>query len=731
MANINESIKLASGFLLKGAPVDLKMTAATIEQRNSYIEANALYKGALVYVEQDNVYYVCTGEPATGEEGQKDYSPCFKPLLGDVPTMDNVVLVTGDQSISGTKTFTAAPKINSETVTTKEYVDGQIPSVISSKVGTEIQAHNDQLDKFAALGTAGFIGRKDDGSIVNFTVEGTSGQVKVTPDNATGKVTVGLENVGTAGTYFKVTTDDQGRVTSGENPTTIEGFGITDAVTQDSSGNVTITGKLTAATAEFGAVPTVTSQGNLATETFVTNAVAGANLTFSDSGTVALSKSGSTVIANLKASGVSADTYAGLTVNENGIVTTATKLTTLSQYGITDAVNVAGGELTGLLKYNGSLSESDFDDNTLITKKYADSVALGFVFHVACETGSTSNVEGSYADGDSEPGYPGVGATFTLSANTGNTTAIGGVTLTQDMRVLLVGQTDAKQNGAYTVTTVPGEATGQVVLTRVDDFDGHPTITYNGASFLIANGNHKGSVWRLENTGNVTFGTDEINFHQVFAPNNVTAGSGISISGNVVSVKQGNTVKVIDGNLEVSSGTGNTGKVLVAGGDNTAATWQSLSLDTITGVLSVSKGGTGVATLPANQLVVGNGTNAVKAVANAEGILVGTADAAPTFGKANLTKHVEGILPAANGGTGVANTNTLTLSGGDITLTASGATNVTLPTTGVLATIAGKQTLQNKTLDAPTITGNVTGAGSDPEGAHSTLDGFVLDGGTY
>jgi len=39
-----------------------------------------------------------------------------------------------------------------------------------------------------------------------------------------------LKNTGTAGTYTKVTTDAQGRVTSGVNPTTLAGYGIADAV---------------------------------------------------------------------------------------------------------------------------------------------------------------------------------------------------------------------------------------------------------------------------------------------------------------------------------------------------------------------------------------------------------------------------------------------------------------------------------------------------------------------
>jgi len=45
-----------------------------------------------------------------------------------------------------------------------------------------------------------------------------------------GDPTISLTNVGTAGTYRSVTTDAQGRVTAGTNPTTLAGYGITDAV---------------------------------------------------------------------------------------------------------------------------------------------------------------------------------------------------------------------------------------------------------------------------------------------------------------------------------------------------------------------------------------------------------------------------------------------------------------------------------------------------------------------
>jgi len=68
-----------------------------------------------------------------------------------------------------------------------------------------------------------------------------------------------------------------------------------------------------------------------------------------------------------------------------------------------------------------------------------------------------------------------------------------------------------------------------------------------------------------------------------------------------------------------------------------------------------------------------------------------------------------GILNGASGGTGVDNTGkTITLGGSlvlsgafNLTLTQTGITNVTLPTTGTLATLAGTETLTNKTINGP------------------------------
>ena len=90
-------------------------------------------------------------------------------------------------------------------------------------------------------------------------------------------------------------------------------------------------------------------------------------------------------------------------------------------------------------------------------------------------------------------------------------------------------------------------------------------------------------------------------------------------------------------------------------------------------------------------------------------------------GRAILTSKVVLTAPATSATLTLADGSTLALAGAFVTtLTATGTTGVTLPTTGTLATLAGTETLTNKSLTAPNMTGALRHRRDSDE--HSLVD---------
>lgn len=185
-------------------------------------------------------------------------------------------------------------------------------------------------------------------------------------------------------------------------------------------------------------------------------------------------------------------------------------------------------------------------DNALITKAYADSIATGLDVKDSVRVGTTANVD---------LGVSGIG------------TVVDGVTLSDGDRVLVKDQTNATENGIYVV--------GAGAWTRSDDADNTPSNEVSGGMFtFIEEGDTlRDTGWVLSSPdGNANLGTDNLEFTQFSRAGVFEAGQGMSRAGIVLDVNVDDVTTIIDGSNNVAVGhndaTDRTEQVLL-GGDAT------------------------------------------------------------------------------------------------------------------------------------------------------------------
>ena len=245
------------------------------------------------------------------------------------------------------------------------------------------------------------------------------------------------------------------------------------------------------------------------------------------------------------------------------------------------------------------------------------------------------------------------------------------VTLAEGDRVLVKNQSTASQNGIYVV-----QASGAAL--RATDADSSAEVTSGMFTFVEEGTVNADSGWVLTTNNPITLGSTGLVFAQFSGTGQITAGDGLTKTGNTIDVV-GTTDRITANANSVDIASTYAGQSsIITLGTVTTGTWDATTV-------AVTAGGTGVESFTDNGIVYGNGTSAldVTSAGTQYQVLQAGSGGVPAFGALNLAQSaaVTGSLPVANGGTGSgtasgARTNLV----GDITV-GSGVTTPTLART--------------------------------------------------
>jgi len=305
----------------------------------------------------------------------------------------------------------------------------------------------------------------------------------------------------------------------------------------------------------------------------------------------------------------------GTAANVTGVVAvanggTGASIAATARTNLSAAASGANTDITSIALTTGTITTAPTGGTDIVNKTYADSIASGINFHQSVDLATVAALPANtYNNGTS-----GVGATLTANAN--GALSIDGVAVVVGDRVLIKNEVTQANNGVYTVTQT-GSGAAVYILTRATDFDsagsGVDQID-QGDFFLVTAGSTLANTsWVQQTPLPITVGTTSIVFLQFGAPITYSAGTGLTLAGTVFSIT--NT-----GLTASTYGSASSVPVIAfnAQGQATSVTDTSIAISTsqiTSGTLGVANGGTGAATLTANNVLLGNGTSALQVVA--------------------------------------------------------------------------------------------------------------------
>jgi hypothetical protein len=208
----------------------------------------------------------------------------------------------------------------------------------------------------------------------------------------------------------------------------------------------------------------------------------------------------------------------------------------------TGAVSMATYKITGL--------GTPTDATDAATKGYVDNAVVGIDWKASVRAATTANLN--------------------ISSDLENGDTVDGVTLATGDRVLVKNQSTGSENGIYVV-----KASG--APDRSTDADTGAELTSNFAVFVEEGTANADQGYVLTNDGAITVGTTALTFTQFTGLGQVTAGDGLTKTGNTINVNPGTGINITSDQVT------NTGVLSIAGTANQITASASTGAITLSG----------------------------------------------------------------------------------------------------------------------------------------------------
>ena len=223
---------------------------------------------------------------------------------------------------------------------------------------------------------------------------------------------------------------------------------------------------------------------------------------------------------------------------------------------------------------------------------------------------------------------PSVKAATTANITLSGTQTVDGVSLSVGDRILVKDQTTGSQNGLYTVASS--------TWVRAVDADTDAEVTPGLFVFVEQGTSNADSGWVLTTDGTITLGSTALTFVQFSGAGQVTAGTGLTKTGNTLNVI-GTADRITSGSDSIDIASTYVGQTSITTlGTVATGIWNGTTVD-------VAHGGTGATTLTG--YVKGSGTSAL----TASSTIPGSDISGNISGNAG---NVSGTVAVGNGGTG-------------------------------------------------------------------------------